>query len=178
MVRSVAFIRNVMVGRQGLTRDVLLRIFLDAGAHEPVSHLATGNVSFDLAEHPRQLQAAVEQGIERVTGHGEPVFIRTIAELRRQIARDPFADPPIDDVYERCVTFTAQPVKRLTLPMTNPRGDAVVFAVNGREVYSVTRLLNGRAGTPSKLLERALGRPFSNRNWNTVERIVRKHDAA
>src|ERR1700722_16254740 len=137
MVRSVAFIRHVMVGRQGLTRDVLLRIFLDAGADEPVSHLATGNVSFGLAEHPRRLQTAVEQGIERVTGHREPVFIRTIAELRRQIARRPLADPPIDDVYERCVTFTAHPVKGLTLPMTNGRGDAVVFAVNGREIYSV-----------------------------------------
>jgi hypothetical protein len=40
--------------------------------------------------------------------------------------------------------------------MTTPRRDAVVFATGAREVFS---------------------RPVTTRNWNTIERIVRKHDA-
>jgi uncharacterized protein (DUF1697 family) len=175
MSRSVAFVRNIMVGRQGLTRELLIHLFLDAGADTPVSHLTTGNVSFGLTGSAAELRESVERDLAHILGRPEPVFIRTLASLRRAVAREPFADPPIRDVYERCVTFTDEPVKGLELPMTTPRGDAVVFAVNGRELYSVTRFLDGRAGTPSRLLERVLPRPFSNRNWNTVERIVRKH---
>jgi len=46
-LRYVALIRNVMIGRAGLDRDALLQIFAGAGAMDPRSHLATGNVSFD-----------------------------------------------------------------------------------------------------------------------------------
>jgi len=35
-----------MVGRNGLTSDVLVGLFADAGLDSPVSHLATGNISF------------------------------------------------------------------------------------------------------------------------------------
>jgi uncharacterized protein (DUF1697 family) len=175
MSRSVAFIRNVMVGRQGLTHDVLIDVFLAAGAKDPVSHLTTGNVSFDPTGRARDLQLAVERGLAEVIGRAEPVFIRTLAALKEDAARAPFAEPPFEDIYERCVTFTDRPMRGLELPMTTARADVVIFAVNGRDVYSVTRLVGGRPGSPSKLLERALGRRFSNRNWNTIERIIRKH---
>jgi uncharacterized protein (DUF1697 family) len=173
-IRRVAFVRNVMIGREGLTRDVLLRVFLDAGADAPVSHLATGNVSFGLAGPCEHLREAVESGLARVLGRPEPVFIRTLAALRREVRKEPFADPPFDDVYERCVSLTDEHLNGLALPLTNARGDVVVFAVRGREVYSVTRRIDGRAGTPSTLLRRVLTRPFSNRNWNTIEHIVRR----
>jgi uncharacterized protein (DUF1697 family) len=167
----------VMVGRQGLTRDTLLGVFCDAGADEPVSHLTTGNVSFGCVGSSRALQKAVEQGIAGVLGRREPVFIRSIATLRRAIAQDPFADPPFADVYERCVTFTDVSATSLVLPMTTPRRDAMVFAAGAREVFSVTRQVDGRPGNPVRLIERALGRPVTTRNWNTIERIVRKHDS-
>jgi uncharacterized protein (DUF1697 family) len=177
-VRSVAFIRGVMVGRQGLTRDVLLRAFRDAGADEPVSHLATGNVSFGYAGSTVALQRSLEEAIASIVGHREPVFVRSVAALRREIAKDPFADPPFDDVYERCVSFIDVSAKALALPMTSPRGDAVVFAARSREVFSVTRKVDGRPGSPMLLIERALGRRVSTRNWNTIERIVRKHESS
>jgi uncharacterized protein (DUF1697 family) len=176
VARSVAFIRAVMVGRQGLTRAALLDVFRDAGADDPVSHLTTGNVSFGHSGSTRALQQSVESGIARILGRHEPVFVRSIAALRREVARDPFADPPFDDIYERCVTFTDVPTQSLVLPMTTPRGDAVVFAIGARAVFSVTRQIDGRPGNPVRLIERALGRPVTTRNWNTVERIVRKHD--
>jgi uncharacterized protein (DUF1697 family) len=175
--RSVAFIRNVMVGRQGLTREVLVRVFLDAGAHDPVSHLVTGNVSFGVSgTDARELRASVEQRIAAVIGRREPVFIRTVAALRKAVARAPFADAPLDDVFERCVSFADTSVRGVALPMSTPNGDAIVFATGGRELFSVTQRRNGRAGNPVRMIERALGRPVTTRNWNTIERIVRGHD--
>lgn len=166
-----------MVGRQGLTRDALLRVFVDAGADEPVSHLTTGNVSFGYDGSTRGFQRDVEAGIANILGRREPVFIRSIAALRRAVAKNPFADPPFADVFERCVSFTDVSAKSLELPMTTPRGDAVVFAADARAVFSVTRQVDGRPGNPVRLIERALGRPVTTRNWNTVERILRKHAA-
>ncbi len=179
--RSVAFIRAVMVGRQGLTRDALLRVFEAAGALDPVSHLATGNVSFGLpgggAELLGALQAAVERDIAAITGRPKPVFIRSVAALRKLVVAQPFAQPPIPaaDIYERCVSFTDCSTHRLDLPLTTARADAVVFAAQGRQVYAVTRQLDGRPGNPVLLIERALGRPVTTRNWNTVELVVAKN---
>jgi uncharacterized protein (DUF1697 family) len=163
-----------MIGREGLTRDVLVRMFLDAGADAPVSHLATGNVSFGLTGPSGPLRRAIEAELAQVIGRREPIFIRTLAALRRDVRDDPFADLAIDDVYERCVTLTDERVDGLTFPVTNARRDVVVFAAHGRDVYSVTRRIDGRAGTPSALLRQRLTRPFSNRNWNTIEHIVRR----
>ena len=127
-----------MVGRRGLTRDELLRVFRDAGADDPVSHLATGNVSFAYNGPVAPLRERVEAGVAGVLGTREPVFIRTLAALRLEVATDPFAKPPFADVFERCVSFTDVSTAGLELPMTTPRGDAVVFSARAREVFSLS----------------------------------------
>jgi len=165
-----------MVGRQGLTRDALVGAFRAAGADDPVSHLATGNVSFSFPGRTRALQLRVEDAIGEIIGRHEPVFIRTLGALQRGIAAEPFSGLPYDDVCERCVSFADASPEGLLLPMTTPRGDAVVFGAGAREVFSVTRRIDGRVGNPVRLIERALGRRVTTRNWNTVERIVRLHE--
>ena len=72
-----------MVGRRGLTRDVLLEIFRAAGARETRSYIATGNFAFNAdAASLGEVVAGVETGIEAVLGHREELFIRTVDELR------------------------------------------------------------------------------------------------
>ena len=104
-------------------------------------------------------------------------FLRSLAALRREVGKAPFADPPFADVFERCVSFTDTSANGLVLPMSTSRRDAVVFAARAREVFSVTRRIDGRPGNPVRLIERALGRPVTTRNWNTIEHIVRKHES-
>ncbi|MFL6239409.1 MAG: hypothetical protein ACJ735_07985 [Actinomycetes bacterium] len=41
-MRWVGFVRNIMVGREGMHRDVLLRLLSDARGVDGRSHLATG----------------------------------------------------------------------------------------------------------------------------------------
>jgi len=165
-----------MLGRQGLTRDVLVGLFTKAGAEDPVSHLATGNVTFGEMGDPIRCVERLEVAIAEVIGRTEPVFIRAIDQLREQVETNPFVDPPFDDVHERCVSFTTGPVVGLDLPLTTPRGDAVAFAARDGDIFSVTRLVGGRTGTMGGVLERTLGRPLTTRNWNTIERIVRYAD--
>jgi uncharacterized protein (DUF1697 family) len=165
-----------MVGREGLTRDVLVGIFADAGAEDPVSHLATGNVTFREVDDERGLVDRVELGLAGVLGRNEPVFVRAVDQLREQVETDPFRDAPFDDVHERCVSFTNGTVRGLDLPMGTARGDAIAFAARDEDIFSVTRLVGGRPGTMGRILERTLGRALTTRNWNTIERIVGRAD--
>jgi uncharacterized protein (DUF1697 family) len=165
-----------MVGREGLTADVLVRIFAEAGAQDPKSHLATGNVTFIGSDTMSGFVQRVERAISGVIGRPEPVFVRSIDELREQVENDPFRNPLFLDVHERCVSFTKEAVVGLALPVGTPRGDATAFAVRHSDIYSVTRLVGGRPGTMGKILERTLGRPVTTRNWNTIELIVRRTD--
>jgi uncharacterized protein (DUF1697 family) len=169
-------IRNVMIGRAGLDRDVLLRIFADAGAIDPRSHLATGNVSFDWdGGEMTGLIDATQGGIERTMGRFEPVFVRTIAALRRAIAAKPFRVTPIPDVGHRCVTFT-ESTSQLDLPIISSRRDAYIFGSDGTDWFSVTRLVEGRGGNVNRMIEKTLSCAATTRNWNTIERIVKIHE--
>ena len=46
-MQYVGLVRNVMLGREGLHRDVLLRLVDAAGGRAATSHLRTGNLPFD-----------------------------------------------------------------------------------------------------------------------------------
>jgi uncharacterized protein (DUF1697 family) len=167
-----------MIGRAGLDRDVLLGIFVEAGAHDPRSHLATGNVSFDWNRGEMEsLIDATQAGVERTMGRFEPIFVRSVAELRRSIETLPFESPPIADVEHRCVTFT-QSTTRLELPIVTSRDDAYIFGSQGSDWFSVTRLVDGRGGNVNRIIEKALSCAATTRNWNTIERIVKLHQSS
>jgi len=57
-----------MVGRNGLTRDALVGIFADTGVDNPVSHLATGNISFGQTQVSTEFSERIEQAIAAVSG--------------------------------------------------------------------------------------------------------------
>jgi uncharacterized protein (DUF1697 family) len=173
--RFAAFVRNIMVGRNGLTADVMRHIVVEAGGREPRSHLATGNLTFSAPTwRVEAIGKAIEDSIESVLGRREDVFIRTLVWLTAAVRADPFAAVVAQDVYERCVTFLPTDTRvSLTLPVETPRGDAVLFARRDDDVLSITRLVGGRPGQPGRYLESAEGIRVTTRNWNTIERIVR-----
>jgi uncharacterized protein (DUF1697 family) len=173
--RFAAFVRNVMVGRNGLSADVLREMAAHAGGREPRNHLVTGNVTFSASiESLEGIQAGIEESIESVLGRREGVFVRSIASLASAVRSDPFAGKMTDDVHERCVSFLpAVPPVSLSLPIQTPRGDADLFDCEAGGVLSITRLVGGRPGQPGRYLETTLGVRVTTRNWNTIERIVR-----
>ena len=163
-----------MVGREGLDRSTLLETFTEAGAADPVSHLSTGNVSFNL--EPDDLPAfvdAVDARLTEVVGRDIEVFIRTIDHLTALDGAGAFARSPFAEVRDCVVTFFHQPPE---LPWKLPhliRNDLVaVVAAAGREVFSVTRELDGRYAAPGGVLERVTGQRATSRGWSTLEKIL------
>jgi uncharacterized protein (DUF1697 family) len=98
--------------------------------------------------------------------------VRSLEALRSSVAAAPFPSAPIADPHERCVSFCDCDLTPLEPPITTTRGDTVTFASTLGGAYSVTRMIDGRAGNPGKTLEAIVHAPVTTRNWNTIERIV------
>jgi uncharacterized protein (DUF1697 family) len=171
----VAFVRAVMIGREGLHREVLIDMFAGAGADDVISYVSTGNVSFSLPpEELAPLIDRVEVDLEALLGHPAPIYVRTLAGLRDLLALNLFDHPPFPEVRDRLLTFCpAGSTVRLDLPFAAPNGDWSVFASARDVVFSVTRDWPHRQPqTPGGVLERSIGAPVTTRALSTVERIV------
>jgi uncharacterized protein (DUF1697 family) len=75
----VAFLRNVMVGRAGLTQAVLVGAFRDCGASFAESFLATGNIIFESgAAPPSGVAECAALRLQEGFGLSEPFFVRSL----------------------------------------------------------------------------------------------------
>lgn len=173
--RQAAFVRNVMIGREGLHRGILFELFAKAGAETPRSYISTGNVSFtapsaDLAA----ITCHVEKGLAQVIGRREEVFVRSIDYLQGLVASDPFADSPFRNPVERNVSFALAPIDpaALDLPVQSSRGDVSLFAATPAEVFCVARLVDGRTSGSGGLVESTLAQRVTTRSWSTILRIT------
>ena len=173
--RYCAFVRNVMIGREGLHREVLLDLFDSAGAGTPRSYISTGNVSFSsqVTALP-DIAASVEEGIDATIGRSEPIFIRPMSHLADLVADDPFADAPYDDAVERTVSFLPADTdpSHLELPLEATSGRVSIFAATTTEILSVGRSVGGRTQGAGGFVERELGCRVTSRAWSTVLSIV------
>ncbi|HIG73547.1 MAG TPA: DUF1697 domain-containing protein [Bacteroidetes bacterium] len=173
MLPYVAFVRFVTLGRGGQSNDLLRRAYREAGATESATFLATGNVVFETRSEPVAVAARARSLLRDWIGFDQPAHVRPLHVLAAAVDRDPFQGAPSGPVQTRFVTFLPAPSPDLpALPASSPRGDLVVFAADGADVYSVTRLVGGREGSPNAFVERHVGPGLTSRNWNTVERLV------
>lgn len=164
-----------MLGRQGLTRSLLLSSFSKHGALQVVSHFAKGNVSFELdALEVDAFKHKVEFELAGILNRHEPVFIRSLQALKMINFKEVFYPyEAAGDIYEKCITFLdAEPV--LSLPAVKKNKDVEVFARLHNELFSITRLVNNGPGGPNKFIEVGVGHAASTRNINTVSRILQK----
>ena len=177
--RYAAFLRNVNLGRANSpTRAQLEAAFLAAGAASAESFQVNGTLVFTLARgtRPRALAARACEAMAASCGMREPVFVRSVDELRALVASDPFAGHVAEGRDAFCISFLAAPRKPLPeLPLVTPRGDLELLRADDTHVLSVSRWIGASPGSPNAWLERTLGEPATTRNWRTVVRLVEKY---
>jgi uncharacterized protein (DUF1697 family) len=173
----VAFLRNVMVGRAGLTRAVLEEAFRVCGASFSESFLATGNIVFESgASAAGEVAKCAAHRLRDDLGLREPFFVRSIADLEALQVAIPFSAAPDGNVHERTVSFFDELGRPLpALPIRSRRGDCEVFLLGEREAYGVTWLIDGRTGNPGKLIEDLGSTSVTTRNWKTIERLITRY---
>jgi uncharacterized protein (DUF1697 family) len=171
----IALLRAINVGGRAPVamadlRDLLTRL----GLLEPQSLLQSGNLVFRSgpgtgAELERLLETEAEKRLRLRTDF----FVRTAAEWKAVVARNPFGREAERDPSHHLVMFLKDPpdagrVKAVQAAITGPE----VVRAEGKQLYIVYPEGIGRSRLTGTVIEKKLGSRGTARNWNTVLKLA------
>jgi uncharacterized protein (DUF1697 family) len=175
IVRYVAFLRGINIGKRRVKNDALAKVFDDLGFENVKVLIASGNVLFDADNQAESaLTTSVEEGLAKALGFEVSVMLRSIPEVQAMLDLDPFKGIEVTKQTRLYVTLLAEKTKSsLRLPYASENGRFRILARSDREVYSVLTLEEGsRTVDLMAVLEKEYGKSATTRNWNTIQKAV------
>jgi uncharacterized protein (DUF1697 family) len=171
MSAFVSLFRGINVGgRHQVRMDKLKELHESLGFKDVLPYIQSGNVVFhsDNADVAR-LRRQIEDGFEKTFGFHVEVIVRTSAELRDIIDKNPFQGQQSKESKWVVVLFLA------TRPDDTAQEDLLKTYVGpeelfiiGKEVYIYYPEGIGRSKLSNSLIEKKLKTLGTARNWNTV----------
>jgi uncharacterized protein (DUF1697 family) len=178
--RHVALLRGINVGGNNLIKMAELKqSFLELGFADVETYIASGNVIFTAKPSQRaKLVTTIEAGLERAFGYASRVVVVSGDELALVVAEAPpgFGKEPKKCRYD--VLFVKEPlVPREALELL-PRKEGVDFAAAGKHALYFRRLISKAAQSRlSRLVQLAIYRDITVRNWNTTTKLLERVQA-
>jgi uncharacterized protein (DUF1697 family) len=171
----ISLLRSVNLGGHNrIKMDALRALYVSLKLRDPQTYIQSGNVVFRTEERDLlSLAHRIEQAIERKLGCCPAVVLRTTAELRDVISRNPFASRTGIEPSKLLVTFlSSHPSAEVRNKVLAIKTDPEELRIDGRELF--TYFPNGMARPKLSwpLVERTLGIPGTGRNWNTVIKLL------
>jgi uncharacterized protein (DUF1697 family) len=168
----MGLVRNVMLGRGGLHRAVLLDLVHSAGGDSPRSFLATGNITFSTAPSDiESVSEALEAGLQNLLGRHEAVVVRSMDWLAQLVAANPFDGYHHDDDWELEVCFLPHSIPKVLASRLGDTQRTTIVEVRDREVLTARPRHGPNRPHGNRLLERATGQKATARGWSTLQRI-------
>jgi len=171
--RYVALLRGINVGRAKPVAMTELKEEVEAlGFGEVRTLLRSGNVVFTgKREDPDQLSRAIEAAIEQRFAMKVGVVVRTGDELAAAVAANPIAEAA-GEGSNLHVMFLAGPLTDAERDRIEPKQfEPDVVRIADREVYVWYR--NGMSGSKTaELLDRRIRTLVTDRNWNTIGKLL------
>jgi len=172
----VAFLRGINnIGRKTVQMHELKRIFETNGFQNVKTILASGNIIFETTmSETSTLITEIQEQLEKKLGYKVKIILRTLSELRSLVKLNPFSKIKITPETKLLLTFLSEkPISSLKAPYKSPDNDFMIIRIIGNEIYSVVYLLpNKRPYRILSFLEKEFGDRITNRNWNTILKIV------
>jgi uncharacterized protein (DUF1697 family) len=176
MTVYISLLRGINVGGSKiLGMDSLCELYAGLGYTHVRTYLQSGNVVFKCPSGDQPwLVSQIESRIEQISNFHVNVFIRQVQELQHIIASNPFVGQLQSDTSKLHVSFLyTSPAElawnKLVIPANVPdslaRGDMVIY------LYYPNGYAKAKIST--SFLERLLGVPITNRNWNTVTAVYK-----
>jgi uncharacterized protein (DUF1697 family) len=166
----VVFLRAVNVGTANRCRPAEIARKLAKFDVVNIGAVGTFVVRKDVSE------SALRAAIAKQLPFKIEIMICPAGEILKLAAKDPFEGEPSGPNFIRFVNVLHEPLrKRPPLPLCLPSKNdwlAKIVAVQGRFVLGVYRREMKAIGCLGKL-EKLLGVPATNRNWNTMEKVVK-----
>ena len=166
---SVVFLRAVNVGTANRCRPAAIAKELAKFDVVNIGAVGTFVVREDVSEST--LRAAIARKLPFQT----EIMICPARDLLKLATKDPFTKEPAGPGFTRFVNILHKPLRqRPSLPISLPtEADwlAKIVAVEGRFVLGIYRREMKAIGYLGKI-EKLLGAPATNRNWNTILKVT------
>ena len=160
----IALLRGINVGgNKMLAMSALRDIAVKLGLREPRTLLQSGNLVFESGKSPAQLERLLEGELDDVA-----VVVRTPAEWREVIARNPFAEEAERDPGHLHVMSLKQAAAADAIQWPGPER----LHADGRHLYLYYPDGAGRSKLTNSFIERKIGTLGTARNWNTVMKLA------
>ena len=177
---AVAMLRGVNVGGyQKISMAALRTLCTSLGLRDVQSYIQSGNLVFrEDGEDPVALARRLEKAIEAGFGFRPAVIVRTASELRKVVAKNPFAGRAGIEPNRLLVVFTdSTPTKQARDQLLGLPCEPEELRINGREVYIYYP--QGMAHPKISLvkIEKTLRCASTGRNWNTVNKLLAMAEA-
>jgi uncharacterized protein (DUF1697 family) len=175
VTKQVAFLRAVNVGKRTVAMSRLGEIMSGLGFENVSTYINSGNVIFDGSGGRATLEATIGEALEAEFGFEATTFVRTVAELRKVLAAEPF-DVAGDDTY--FITFLQDgPDAATAAALEALSNDFDTLVVIGRDVH--WRMHGKSTDTLLKKKDwRIVGDTGStSRNVTMLRKLVAKADA-
>ena len=154
--------------------DRLRAVFEELGFEEVSTYIASGNVLFEAAGGPLDLEQAIESKLEEALGFEVTTFLRRASDVRHAAGEKPFGKVPAGKTH--MVAFLRRKptaAERKAIEERSTSSDRLV--VDGREVHW---LIEGRM-MDSELKPKdwdVLGQPTTTRNTTMLAKLAEKLD--
>jgi uncharacterized protein (DUF1697 family) len=175
MTVIISMLRGVNVGGHNkIKMEALRALYESLKLRDAQTYVQSGNVVFRTNERDiARLTKRIEDGIERKFGSRPDVILRTAAEMREVVARNPFAKRRGIEPSKLLVTFLASdPDAEAREKVRQMKCDPEELRMEGREIYIYFPNGMGRSKLPWARLDKVLKTPVTGRNWNSVTKML------
>lgn len=171
----IAMLRGVNVGGcHKLPMERLRAICEDLDLTRPQTFIQSGNVVFEtkLKDEPA-LALRMETAIEAEFGFRASLVLRSAAEMRSVVARNPFSGRADVAPGRLLVTFLqSDPGEEARVAIRAIPADPEELVADGCEIFVHYPNGAGRSKLPVARIERAQKVPGTSRNWNSVLKLL------
>lgn len=175
----IAFLRAINVGRRRVKMDALATQFEALGYTNIHTYIASGNVIFQTPDtNPAQLETDIEQKLNDGLGFEVATMIRTAAELQQLASHNPFPDFPDEKTTRYIFFLKTEPLPEHTAAIHTLANEVDLLHLDGRHLHWLRRRDLGESQLSNNTIEKALKCSGTNRNINTVQKIVKKYFSA
>jgi len=171
----ISMLRAVNVGgRSQIKMEALRALYSSLKFENPQTYVQSGNVIFKTNERDLALIAKrIQQSIEKKFTCRPEVILRTAAELRSVIAKNPFAKRANIEPNKLLVTFLASdPGNEARENLRKQKFAPEELHVADRELYIYFPNGIGKSRLPWPRLDKILQTSGTGRNWNSVTKML------
>lgn len=175
MVQRVAFLRAVNLGKRRVSMSRLVSVLNHLGYEGVTTYVNSGNAAFTASGGRAELERTIGTALEAEFGFEVTTFVRSVAELSKVLAVEPFA---VDDGDTYFVTFLKEvPSTSQTAKLEGLSGEYDTLVVVGRDVHWRMRGKSSDSPLTKRDWERVLGANSStSRNTTMLRKLVARLD--